>query len=452
MLLENATARWRVIPLALNENKCLSGIVFDQTLGSDVSLNETLVAMGAAWSKPETSSPRWTFHEAEDTARMRSEGLWRLSGALVPTRQRDYSVRNVEPYSGESVLVSKSESDAPASRVHVFLHGVEAAWRGRYGRLAKEGIQHEIASASDGWRIHEVAIDEYERPIGILYHEDSGPELSVNRSLIAGGLAYDRREFASERWGLRTAEREVRRAGIGLWSQPEDKQPWRALDVPIDVTRVVDGDSIRATVAGGALVGQELSIRLGGIDAPESSQPLGRIMTNELVEHLVNRPDQRIRITEIDRYRRVVGIIYGEAGSPELSENHLLVRRGVAYCYREYADPRWGLDLAEDAARAERRGLWEVPDLERPWEYRKRKREESKRRSEVRSRHSSPGLRSRERVRSTAATRPTARSRSRNRKLESPRKGSGSGCLSAVVIAGGAAWVVARAIGTMTGQ
>lgn len=50
-----------------------------------------------------------------------------------------------------------------------------------------------------------------------------------------------------------------------------------------------------------------------------------------------------------------------------------MVRRGAAWVYRKYAKDQ-NLYVLEDEARAAKRGLWRLPEVQRvpPWEWRRR--------------------------------------------------------------------------------
>ena len=70
---------------------------------------------------------------------------------------------------------------------------------------------------------------------------------------------------------------------------------------------------------------------------------------------------------DTDRYGRTVGRVFAGA----LDVNAEMVRRGAAWVYRRHSDDPVLLRL-EQAARAERTGLWGLPEAERtpPWEWR----------------------------------------------------------------------------------
>ncbi|KPF78325.1 hypothetical protein IP88_03990 [alpha proteobacterium AAP81b] len=128
------------------------------------------------------------------------------------------------------------------------------------------------------------------------------------------------------------------------------------------VVGVTDGDTIRLLVGGN----REYKVRLGEIDAPESGQPFGRA-SKRMLSDLVFGRTVTVRVTDVDRYGRSVGVI--RAGDRNI--NAEMVKLGGAWAYRRYlSDQRY---LAwEQAARAARRGLWALQpnQIMPPWEWR----------------------------------------------------------------------------------
>ena len=129
------------------------------------------------------------------------------------------------------------------------------------------------------------------------------------------------------------------------------------------VGRIVDGDTLE-------LVGGE-EVRLHGIDAPEAAQPYGEAATRFLRELTLGRV-VTVRVTDRDRYGRLVGWIVLENGS---TAQELLIEAGLAWWYREYAPDARRLRAAEEDARVASRGLWEQDDPTPPWEWRRSRRE-----------------------------------------------------------------------------
>ena len=87
------------------------------------------------------------------------------------------------------------------------------------------------------------------------------------------------------------------------------------------VVGVTDGDTIKLLVNGR----DQYKIRLGEIDAPESGQPFGQA-SKRMLSDLVFGKNVNIRVTDIDRYGRSVGVI--TAGKSNV--NAEMVKRGGA--------------------------------------------------------------------------------------------------------------------------
>lgn len=126
------------------------------------------------------------------------------------------------------------------------------------------------------------------------------------------------------------------------------------------VLQVFDGD----TVLFRADRQRPFSLRLAGIDAPESGQPHGAAATRALGA-LTEGRRVSVELVAVDRYQRRVGTL--AADGRDLSAE--LVRRGDAWATRYYAD-RVLLGL-ETRARSAGRGLWAQPDPIPPWRWRK---------------------------------------------------------------------------------
>jgi|SRR5690606_4016231 len=130
-----------------------------------------------------------------------------------------------------------------------------------------------------------------------------------------------------------------------------------------EVVRVADGDTFTLLINSH----DEVRIRLHGIDCPERGQPYGRVATEHL-KTLLAKGDVRVEETDIDRYGRVVGIVY--AGGVNVNES--LLAAGLAWHYTRYdQNPRW-INL-EAQARTQRLGLWAERNPVSPWNWRKRK-------------------------------------------------------------------------------
>lgn len=103
--------------------------------------------------------------------------------------------------------------------------------------------------------------------------------------------------------------------------------------VTATVTKISDGDTVQAITPEGT----KLKIRLYGIDAPETpkgkipGEPFGNDSRNYLVS-LVSQKSVRIEIRDIDRYRRMVAVLW----LAERNVNQEMITAGMAEAYGEY--------------------------------------------------------------------------------------------------------------------
>ena len=133
-----------------------------------------------------------------------------------------------------------------------------------------------------------------------------------------------------------------------------------ALAGQFKVTRVTDGDTVK--VAGN---GEKMTIRLVGIDAPETSkkknepgQPFSQKSTKHLAGLVLNKSVE-IKSYGTDRYGRTLGVIF----VGEKNVNLEMVKAGLAEVYR--GRPANGLDIksywnAEAEAKKAGIGMWSL--------------------------------------------------------------------------------------------
>ena len=133
------------------------------------------------------------------------------------------------------------------------------------------------------------------------------------------------------------------------------------------VVAVQDGDSLTLLVPDGASY-QQVKVRLGEIDTPESRQPYGQ-RAKQALSDLAFGQQARVVVQDTDRYGRKVSRVY--VGGVDVKAE--LVKRGAAWAYRQYLKDQSLLTL-EAEAKAARRGLWGLPETERcpPWDWRKK--------------------------------------------------------------------------------
>lgn len=135
------------------------------------------------------------------------------------------------------------------------------------------------------------------------------------------------------------------------------------------VVSVADGDTI--TVLDGANV--QHKIRLWGIDAPEKGQDYGA-QARKAISELVFQKDVRVHLVSRDHYGRSIGKVYAR----DMYVNKELVRRGMAWWYRDYSPWSFDLRLAESRAKREKLGIWSQNRVVAPWTYRENKRREAR--------------------------------------------------------------------------
>ncbi|KAG9445460.1 hypothetical protein H6P81_016800 [Aristolochia fimbriata] len=116
------------------------------------------------------------------------------------------------------------------------------------------------------------------------------------------------------------------------------------------------------------VLARKYRIRLRGIDAPESSMPYGKEAKQELLR-IVEGNCLNIFAYEEDQYGRTVGDVYSNGSFVQ----ELMLKKGLAWHYAAY-DQRPQFAKWERDARAARVGLWASPNPEKPWEWRKNRR------------------------------------------------------------------------------
>lgn len=126
------------------------------------------------------------------------------------------------------------------------------------------------------------------------------------------------------------------------------------------VISVMDGDTVRVLVGS-----KQVKVRLFGIDAPESKQAFGKQSEREL-KSLVWKKQVKVVVKGTDQYGRTVGILFIN----DLEVNLEMVRRGMAWVYREFNQDKKYLE-AEEVARRSELGLWKDKSPTPPWQFRK---------------------------------------------------------------------------------
>ncbi|MDB5344325.1 MAG: putative partition-related protein [Schlesneria sp.] len=132
-----------------------------------------------------------------------------------------------------------------------------------------------------------------------------------------------------------------------------------------EVLGVIDGDTVTLHTTG-----KPLSIRLEGIDAPESSQRLGA-ESRDALKALVAGKSVTVRKTGIDKYGRTLGIVVVN-GTNVCAK---MVENGWAWHFKKYNSDEL-LAKLELQARDAKRGVWQDQQPLAPWDYRRQKEEE----------------------------------------------------------------------------
>jgi endonuclease YncB( thermonuclease family) len=127
------------------------------------------------------------------------------------------------------------------------------------------------------------------------------------------------------------------------------------------VIAVYDGDTITVRTD------ETIKIRLDGIDAPELKQPFGQA-SKQAMSGLVFGQTVTIKPGKKDRYGRLLARV--EIGGKDVSLT--MVETGMAHWYEQYAKRDSQLQSAQTQAKTARRGLWSDPNVQPPWEFRKR--------------------------------------------------------------------------------
>lgn len=136
---------------------------------------------------------------------------------------------------------------------------------------------------------------------------------------------------------------------------------------------VYDGDTLRV-----GRDGQELKIRLCGIDAPERDQSLGIESRDYLRALLDQNPQGKVIIVPVeeDQYGRTVAELFlwpDDDASREISINSEMLMAGMAYVYPQYVDGCPNGEVfkqAETIGQEAKAGVW-AGNNQRPWEYRR---------------------------------------------------------------------------------
>ncbi|ELA42200.1 uncharacterized protein VICG_00843 [Vittaforma corneae ATCC 50505] len=156
------------------------------------------------------------------------------------------------------------------------------------------------------------------------------------------------------------------------------------------VTKVGDGDGFKVVHMPllrfkSSIKGIEpLSIRLAGIDAPEvrffdrPEQPFAKEAREELRRLVLNKK-VKIRVLDIDHYRRIVAMVFVRKNTfQNLNVNLEMVKKGLACVYDSAKTSFGGLKsrFIEEEKRAQKKklGIWSDPSFILPREFKEKHR------------------------------------------------------------------------------
>jgi micrococcal nuclease len=133
------------------------------------------------------------------------------------------------------------------------------------------------------------------------------------------------------------------------------------------IVRVTDGDTVTLLSSDNT----QIKLRLAGTDAPESRMPYGQASRVHLAGLVLNK--EVVAVTQKqDHYGRNVATLF--IGTKDI--NLSMVQADMAWHYKQFESV---LDKSiarkhaqsEQTARFEQQGLWQQPNQQAPWDWRK---------------------------------------------------------------------------------
>ena len=128
------------------------------------------------------------------------------------------------------------------------------------------------------------------------------------------------------------------------------------------VVSITDGDSF--VLLTDSLT--QVKIRLHGVDCPEKNQAFGQ-KAKEFTSDFIFGKRVQVKVTDIDRYKRTVGIVVLQSGE---NLNEALLENGFAWHYKQYDKSKTYSQL-EKSAQIAKKGLWVDKNPVAPWDFRK---------------------------------------------------------------------------------
>lgn len=147
-------------------------------------------------------------------------------------------------------------------------------------------------------------------------------------------------------------------------TEPQAEPPVKEESIEGDVTKVIDGDSIKVRTSDG----MEYEIQIEGTDAPELKQPFGK-ESAEALQKMLGTSKVKVTWQKKDNFERLLAQVYVE----DKHINSEMIRTGNAWHFKRYNQSKKLADL-EIEAKKERLGLWGTDNPQAPWDYRKENR------------------------------------------------------------------------------
>lgn len=136
------------------------------------------------------------------------------------------------------------------------------------------------------------------------------------------------------------------------------------------VIRVFNGDTLTIDAQG-----EEIRLRLFGIDAPESGQD-GDVAATRFLRRLVLEHPVEIKVKETDQLKQIFAVVIREG--KESSINAAMLANGYAWVNPDQCKDdqclKW--NVIESRARKLKLGIWSDYNIVPPWEFRKRQRQQ----------------------------------------------------------------------------
>lgn len=147
-------------------------------------------------------------------------------------------------------------------------------------------------------------------------------------------------------------------------TEPQTEPPVKEESIEGDVTKVIDGDSIKVRRTDG----MEYEIQIEGTDAPELKQPFGK-ESAEALQKMLGTSKVKVTWQKKDNFERLLAQVY-------VKDKHInseMIRTGNAWHFKRYNQSKKLADL-EIEAKKEKLGLWGTDNPQAPWDYRKENR------------------------------------------------------------------------------